>query len=740
MISPDYFDSRWSWYRPVLNRQEQPRNLCTVEVRRLPIRFTTSKGGEYIPFAVQADVDKALTVSLRRLQDYAIRYMVKGEKVSAHTLPQMNDRVRAMVSYLRKQNPHLSRDMLHHWCAESQGAAALLNICEVLWEQGWKQDQADSAPWVPAVNVLLLRLIRTAIAKLSGEESATVNHVMLCVVGGLYNWALQGFLKRYLEGVVEIARIPNCEAMVLPVTPMVFMHHQPDSTLLADDSRIIRAYGLEPEIVPQMRYLIGKVGNSNEGGMLALLAKDRMGAHLLRRSWARLSLWKLALKTGYGGWMRWVLDAKRLDQLLAGQVRLDSMAMENLHANSDEAIAVWLQAQMQGGRSAKAAGEPWLQDKITLVAFRVFDEDVRVEIARREAECCWLDRKSEMGTSGRLQTGLVGISELRGQGGLRGGRDSESEKRLEQAWLDGELVLVQSDAGKMLHSGKSMALHHGCMRVEWSDYLAHIYTLSVSDAAQFLSDRFLPAIFEAVESRGNLFLDACSGSGCMLRGSVVELTEAALFLRERFRQLYLEVTGQQDGKAEVLNIPPVSMCMDLTGEWIFGERQHAKMGEHRIAFSLAVSQVDAGISRDTGIARMINAGVREMGKKSLGSVNVEKFYISSDEAVQVIHNAGIALTASALKELTKMLAGSAHIHEYRRSVMQVRGVLDDYRLPPAGLEMVVIRRHGEEGKCPWLLVKVGKPNLAGVDVEVYELLDEYSDAAQNIVALGLKSW
>lgn len=740
MISPDYFDFRWSWYRPILNRQEQPGDRCAVEVRRLPIRMSGQDAGEYIPYAVDAAVEKAISGSLRRLQDYAIRYMVRGEKVSAHTLPPMDARVRAMVAYLRKQNPHISRDLLHHWCAEPQGAAALLNVCEVLWEQGWKQDKADAAPWVPAVNVLLLRLIRTAIASLSDEESATTNHVMLCVVGGLYVWALQEFLKHYLEGVVEVARISNYESMMLPATPMAFLHHQPDSPLLADDSRLIRTYGLEPEIVPQMRYLIAKVGSKNEGGILALLAKEKLGEHMLRRTWARLSLWKLAMKTGHGFWMRWVLDAKRLDQLLAGQVKLDEPAIEDLRANGEEPVAIWLLSQMAGGRAAKKADDPWLRDKITLLAFRVFDEDVRVEIARRNAERSWMDRKADLAAAGKSRGGLVGISELRVQGGLRGGRNVDGDKALEKGWKEGELVLIQPDVTKALHSGKTLSLRHGCMRVEWSDYLARMHALTGAEAAHFLENRFMPTLFSVVEAKGNLFLDECSGSGCVLRGSILALTETALLLRERLRHLYLETIGQLDQEIEEASLPIVAMCMDMTGEWTFSEQKHAKLGVQRIAFSLAVPQVEAGIVRDAGVARIMRARDEKLGQFPVGRVNVEPIKTGAGETVQIVHNEGVALTGSAMRELTGMLKNKADVREFRLTLSQVKGVLDGYRLPLGGLELLVIQRYGDEGKAPWVLMKVGKPTLAGVNVELYELLDLHTDAAARIVDQGLMLW
>jgi len=223
MISPDYFSFRWNWYRPILNRMEQPSQRCAVDVRRLPIRVSGEDAREYIPYVMHPQMARKISTSLQRLQDYAVRYVVRREKVSAHKLPNMDEKVRRMVAYLRKQNPHLSRDLLHHWCADPEGANALLQVCEVIWEQGWQQDQADAAPWVPAVNVLLLKFIRQGIARLSDEHVDQTNHVLLCVIGGLYVWALQRFLKRYLEGVVEVTRIATYESMMLPATPMAFL-------------------------------------------------------------------------------------------------------------------------------------------------------------------------------------------------------------------------------------------------------------------------------------------------------------------------------------------------------------------------------------------------------------------------------------------------------------------------------------------------------------------------------------
>ncbi len=714
MISPEYFSFRWSWYRPILNRGEKPSDRCRVEARRLPIRVSGRDAGIYIPFAVHSDVDAAIQTALRRLQDYGIRYIVKGEKVSAHQLPGMDARARSMVGYLRKQYPHLPLSLLHHWCADDKGAPALLHLWEGLWDQGWKQDQADMAPWVPAVNVLILRLMRQAIAALPSEEESTTSHVMLCVVGGLYVWALQEFLKKYLEGVVEVTRIASYESMMLPCTPMAFLLQQPDDSLLGDERHVIRAYGLEPDIVPRMRALREKVGPKNEGGILALLARDKLGAHLLKRTWARLSLWQLAVKSGYGGWMEYVLNAKKLDQLLAAQARLGSGAMDSLEHLREEPVAQWLRALLEGGRAARAAGEPWLRDDITLNAFRVFDEDVRVEIGRRKAERNWLDRKPELAPKAR---------------------GAEADKLLEQAYVDGELVFIQPDFTRALHGGKSLAMRQGCLRVQWSDYLAGMQALHGGSAADFLEQHFLPGVLKTLGQTGGIFLDECSSSGCLLRGGVPALTEAAVHLRRQLREWYMEFADNDDA-----NMPSLSMCIALIGDWVFSESRDGRMGERSVAFALAVPQADAGVSRDCGVGRLIAYRDYHSGLQPLGSVRVESIESGTGQNVSVLYNNGLALTAPALAELTTALSGKADIREFHLNAKQVAGVLDGYRLPQGGLNLVAVHLQGGDESLLWLFVRAGKPCLGGVDMELFELLDENSRGARLIAEQGLSRW
>jgi len=713
MISPEYFSFRWSWYRPILNRGENPADRCRVESRRLPIRVSGQDAGEYIPYAVHSEIDQKISIALRRLQDYAIRYMVKGDKVSAHQLPTMDAHARAMVGYLRKQFPHIPMRLLHHWCADDKGAPALLSVWQGLWGQGWKQDQVDVAPWVPAVNVLILRLMRQGIAALPTEEEATTSHVMLCVVGGLYVWALQEFLKKYLEGVVEVTRIASYESMMLPSTPMAFLREQPDDSLLGDDRKVIRAYGLEADVVPRMRQLREKVGPRNEGGILALLAKDRQGEHLLKRTWARLSLWQLAVESGYGGWMEYVLQAKKLDQLLAGQVHLEGNALESVNNFRERPIAAWLLAQMKGGRDAKSAGEPWLRDDVTLNAFRVFEEDVRVEIRRRKVEKTWLDRKPELAPKAR---------------------GSEADKLFEQAYQDGELVFIQPEVNRSLHSGKSLALRQGCLRVEWSDYLAGMLSLHGSASANFIDQRFLSGVLDVFDQQDNLFVDECSSSGGLLRGSVVSLVQAGAALRSQLREWYMEISDNDEA-----SMPSLSMCVAMIGEWMFSKTNHPKLGECKITFALAVPQADAGVSRDCGVGRLIAYRDYKSGLKPLGGVRVEAVDSGTGQSVNVLYNNGLAMTAPVVSELLSALSNKASIKDLRLDARQISGVLEGYRLPQGGMNLIVIRMRGADA-APLLLVRAGKPCLGGVDVDVFELLDAESRVAKRIVDHGLSQW
>jgi hypothetical protein len=716
MISPDYFSQRWSWYHPILARGENPASRCHVDVRRLPLRVPGEDAREYIPFALHSQLQQTLSQSLTRLQDYAIRYMIKGEKVSAHQLPQTNEESRAMIHFLREKYPHISRSLLHHWCADEKGAPALLKLWRDLWARGWQQEKADMAPWVPAVNVLLLRLMRESLARLSKEQMEQTSHAMLCILGGLYHWALMAFLKQHADGTVEVTRIATYEAMVLPATPMAFMQHQPDDSLLGDDRHIIMAYGLEPDLVPRMRSMRKRLGPQNEAGMLVLLSKDRLGGHLLRRSWARLALWDLAEKTGEGAWMRWVLNAKQLDQLMTAPDQLDPAFVEMLEANRQHPIAAWLLHERGGSGLFRkgGGGEPWLRDDRTLQAFRVFEEDVQVEIARRKAERVWLDQMAAI--AGRA-------------------RGNEADKLLEAAYKDGKIVFLLPGTEASLHSGSKLSSKQACLMVDWSDYLAAMISLR-GDATGFIDKDFLPGMLKRIAVGAKVFMDGISAAGCVLRGPVMPLVELGLAIRQQLREWYLELGEPQVGGE--IDLPAVAMCMALVGEWAYAETSHGGQPSHRLAFSLAVPQASAGLTHDGGAGRLAAYRDAKTGLKPPGGVRVESVDTGAGQKVQLLHNNGFALTAAAVSELTSAVRERATVREIRMDRKAAQAVLREFRLPEGQFDLFCIQQ-GAEG-MPVLLLMVGRPCLSGVDVDLYELLDPNSAMALRLVEEGLPRW
>jgi len=713
MLSSDYFQYRWSWYKPILNRDEDPADRCRVDVRRLPLRMAGEDVSEYIPYGIHSNLTKTLTGSVRRLQEYVVRYVVEGAKVSAHQLPQPDANSRAMIQHLHKAYPHLPMSLLHHWCADKQGGAGLYRVLNGLWQQSWQQDQADVAPWAQAVNVLILKLLRAAIGKLPDEHAAQIDYEIMSVIGGMYLWALRGFLKKNVEGSLEVTRISTYEAMIVPVTPMVFFHRQPDDALLGDARHIIAAYGLEPDIIPRMRKLRSHVGPKNEAGILGLLGQDRMGDHLLKRSWARLSLRDLAGRSGQGGWMQWALDAKRLDQLLAKPGKAGKDLVDPLQSLRDRPFAAWLLDQIAGGRKSRKSS-PWQHDEITLNAFRVFDEDVKVEVARRRAEHSWHDRRVDM---------------------LDKGRGADADGVLETEYKEGKIVFLQPDFSQALHGGKRFSGKQACLRVEWPDYLAGMGAICGTGMQDFLEHSFSRGFLQLLDGKEGVFLDEFSASGCLLRGEVAPLVQMAIALRRQLWNWYQDMA--EAGRES--NIPAVSMCMAMTGEWYFTRQQHETLGDWNIAFSLGVTQAAAGVSRDCGAGRLIAYRDHKSGTLPLGGVRVESVDTGTGHRVQVLYNNGFAITVPVLTELTSSIRHKAEVREYHVDRASAGKVLRGFRLPEGFLDLIVIEDRKGESE-PMFIVRVGKPCLGGVDLEVYEMLDSTSEAVRLIAREGLVQW
>ncbi|MDQ6953871.1 MAG: hypothetical protein Q9M20_00305 [Mariprofundaceae bacterium] len=713
MLSPGYFDFRWSWYRPIFNRGEVVARRCRVDVRRLPVRFSAEDGKEYIPYVVKTKMTQTIYTAMKRLQDYSIRYMIDGEKISAHQLPLMTPLAREMVLHLRKRYPHLPQMLLHHWCADEHGGLALLAMWQDMWAQSWKQDQVDNAPWVASVNILILKLIRQAIAQLPNEHEAHTDHVLVCVAGGLYEWALRNFLKKHVEGSVEVTRIATYEAMMIPATPIAFLYRQPEDAMLGDDRFVIMAYGLEPDIVPRLRALRAKVASKHEAGILALLAQDRMGEHMLRRSWTRLALWELAEKTGQGIWMQWVLNAKKLDQFLAKPELLPDTAVKLLESHTNYPLVSWILAKRDPNNTkASATAAPWLKDDRVLNAFRVFEEDVKVERTRRLAELVWMDRRQALG------------------GKARG---SEVEKILTTAWQAGELVYFQ-DAEESLHSGVSLSSNQACLRVEWADYLASMYATD-TDYTKFLQTVFLPKLLSKIDKKEHVFLDALLATGCQLRGTSKALLMLGVDIQELLREFYIDAMKDKD----LGHMPTASMCMTMMGEWTVVDYQHKTLGKFRLASSLAVTQADAAISHNAGIGQIISWRDHKAGRKPLGGVRVEAIDSGTGQRINVLHNQGFALSEAVVAEYWASMRAKARIKKFYLDRNQASSIFSTYRLASETFELVAVIPRDEDVEMQ-LFVKVGRPHLNGCLVDLYELLDPETEAAQLIRSEVLITW
>jgi len=411
--------------------------------------------------------------------------------------------------------------------------------------------------------------------------------------------------------------------------------------------------------------------------------------------------------------MQWAMDAKRLDQLLARPGKACRELIEPLQSLRDHPFAAWLLGQIEGGSKAKKAA-PWQHDEITLNAFRVFDEDVKVEVARRQAERSWFDKRS--GVAGK-------------------GHGTEMDHTLETAYKEGNIVFLQPDFSQSLHGGKQLSGKQACLRVEWSDYLGGMGALHGAGMQRFLEQSFSTGILHLLEGRDGVFLDELSASGCVLRGSAAQLMQMGVALRRQLWEWYQDMaeTGREN------NMPAVSMCMAMTGDWYFARQQHEKSGDRHVAFSLGLAQAASGVSRDCGAGRLIAYRDHKDGVLPLGGVRVETVDTGTGHRVQLLYNNGFAITVPALTELTSSIRHKADVREYHVDRASAKMVLRNFRLPDGFFDMIVIEiRGGEEG--PMLIVRVGKPCLGGVDLEMYEVLDSSSEAVRLIAREGLSQW
>jgi len=714
MLSSGYFRQRRDEYRAVLSRGGEPLDQCRIDVRRLPLRVAGEDATEYIPYAVHSDMAGIFSASVRGLYEYMVRYLIEGTRVSAHRLPQPDAVSRAMIQHLRKAHPHFPVHLLHHWCADERGGAGLYRAVTGLWQQAWKQDQADKAPWMAALNILILKIIRAAIAQLPDEHAKDADEVMTRVLGGMYAWSLRGFIKRNMQENPETARILGVESMTIPVTPIAFFYRQPADALIGDARHVIIAYGLEPELIPRLRELQAPRDSGDKADALTRIGREGMGDHLLKRSWMRLSLRDLVEKSGQGVWMRWALDARLLDRLMANPGKAGKDMVEALRPLRNHSFAEWLLTQIEGGRKAEKS-EPWRHDEITLNAFEVFDRDVQAEAARRRAERRWLDKRA----------GLVGHS-----------RGAEADHALELAYGEGKIAFLQPDFKQSLHGGKACSQKHACLSVAWPDYLTAMDVMCGADMQSFLEQSFLAGVLHTLEDMDGVFVDEFGASGCLLRGPANSLVQTGVELRRQFRDWYQgrAEPGRED------HMPSVPMCMAMDGDWRIVRKRHEKLGECRIVFSPGLAQAVSGVSRDSGGRRSPDGADDAAGPLSLGDVCVETLETGAGQKIQALYNHGLAITAPALAELTTALRRKAGVHKYHVDRVSAEAVLRGFRLPEEDLDFIAIESENGEDKAPMLIVHVGKPCMGGVDVDIYEVLDPGSKAARMIVSEGLSRW
>ncbi len=711
MITPEFFDQRWNWYAPIYERGDDPVRLVRIRVRQYPLRFATPDAREAIPYAIHDELTNRITGAIQRLADYARRYWIEGEKVSLHRLPQMDATARARVAELRKWYPHLPVALLHHWCADPLGAEALFSACHALWRKAWRQEEREHVPWVRAVNVLVLRLVSEAVRARVKESQERLGHAMLSVAGHLFEREALAFLRERAGGHVDQARLASYEAVMIPITPIAFTGRDLAPSLLADDATVIRLYGLEPELVPRMRRLREKLGRTNERGMLNLLARDRLGNHLLKRTWARLSFWDLAVQTREGRWMRYVFDAKLLDRLLLRGEAPDGPLMSALRAHAKSVpFAAWLLDTVERGGAGREQEGPWVAETRVLDAFRVFEEDVRVEAARREAELAWADRRE--GIAGRL-------------------RGAEAERRLVQAWREGEIVWFTEDMEEPLHTLASReGFAQACLAVSWSDYLAELCVLSADRAESFLGDEFLPKVLEALSGRDEVYLEALDGAGCLVRGEPAELLETAHALRARLHALWQERAGD----AEKAAMPGCPMAIAAVGDWLTAETRLGKQTV-RLRFSMAVAQAAAMLAHDCGVGRLIAARDAKHGG-GVGAVRAERLAVP-EGAASCLYNNGIALTAEVANEVVRAFEQRGRALQVRIPAAKAKAMLKGVAVPSAGLRLLVLAP--PSGEEMFVLRHVGKPCVGGADLELYEAVVPDHPAGASLVEAA-RAW
>jgi len=686
--------------------------LCRIQVREMPLVTAGEDASEYIPFAIHPDVAGQLGLAVRRLREHMVRYIIEGTTVSAHKLPQQDDRSRAMMQALRANQPQISGHLMHHWCADEQGVGALRGFLHDNWLKAWKSERRTSSrnlspvewqlQWLGAINTLMLGLIRQEIQRLPDEHAEMTDLVMVNVLGASFHWLIQEFADQFLAELDDAVRAAVIQRLSAPAPALAFFRRQPKGRMFADAAHMVTTYGLETELLPRMRQAYADSAGESASVVLAELTADSITDHLLKRSWVRLSLRQMGEETGQGGWSKWALDAKRLDQLLSAPEKVVAEMQTSLNAVSEHPFAVWLLGHEKKGFLGRSGQDdkPWRQDERLLQVFLLFEEDAKLEQERREAGQRWLNREAV----------LVGE-----------GRGSEAGRILIEAHGKGKIVLLQKDNKAPLFVAGGAEALQGVLYIDWTEFLRSSELRCGPGMKTFLERTFQPGIEQLVKSIEDVFADSFSASGLLLRGSLPKLLLAGVALRQLMGKWFEELGAASEGTGK--ETPIISMCLAVHGEWAIAKQVETGLGG-RLAFSRGLAQAKSAVSRNDGLRRLLLSFDERDGKRPLGGVRVETMKMADGKRVPILSNQGFALTGSALQALR---ASTAELHMQAFQAPENAAVqgLTGFRLPggrPEGFLLHVVG--GAEAETDThLLLRIGKA-LLGTSVEgIYEVMD-----------------
>jgi len=616
-----------------------------------------------------------------------------------------------MMQAMRANQPQIPGHLLHHWCADEQGAGALRLFLHSNWLKAWKSELPSSSAvlpvdvrrlqWLGAVNTLIVGLIRQEVQRLPEEHADTMDLMLVNVLGASYHWLIHEFAEMHLAELGDGQRASAVQRLAVPVPALAFFRRQPKGLVFSDAAQMVTAYGLETELLPRMRQMCEAMTGEPASAVLAELAVDTMTDHLLKRSWARLSLRDLAEVSGQGSWLKWVLDVKRLDVLLSAPEKAAAEMGAALTAAGEHPFAVWLRGQGETdflGRR-RDVDKTWRQDERLLQVFHLFELDARIEQERRNAGQRWLNREAV----------LVGV-----------GRGSESGRILVEAHSKGKVVLLQKDAQAPLFIAGGAAAQ-GVLYIDWTEYLRVIERRTGAGMVRFLEHTFQAGIVQLVKSMEGVFSDSFSASGMLLRGGMPKLLLAGVAVQQLLAKWFEEL----DAASEVADKdePVVSMCLALLGDWSIARQSEAGFGG-RLAFSRGLAQAKSAAIRNDGLRRLLQSFDARDGKRPLGKVRLDAMKMADGKSIPILCNRGFVLTGSAMKALSEASA-QLHMQRFKAQAEDSMPSLSAFRIPgglPEGFLVHVVDSAGAETETH-LLLRVGKALLGTTVEDIYEVMD-----------------